>query len=159
MVGQGQLATYLNDHLGGSMAGRDLAEKIASDNEGSELGSFMAGVLTAIDEDRVTLEDVMARVGVERTIVKQAAGRLAERLSRLRMHRTVTGDPGLSRLLELEALILGVTGKVALWQTLQELAPRDPRLAGMDFEALIGRAREQLRGLEDHHRVMAPDAF
>lgn len=159
MADQGQLATYLNDHLAGSMAGRDLAEKIASDNEGAELGSFMAGVLTAIEEDRATLEDVMARVGVERTIVKQAAGRLAERLSRLRMHRTVTGDPSLSRLLELEALILGVTGKLALWQTLRELAPREPGLAGMDFEGLIGRAREQLRGLEEHHRAMAAEAF
>ncbi len=159
MAGRGQLATYLNDHLGGSTAGADLAEKVASENEGTELGSFMRGVLTAIEEDRAALEDVMGRVGVETTVVKQAAGRLAERLSRLRMHHTVTGDPGLSRLMELEALILGVTGKLALWQTLQELAPREPRLAGVDFEGLLGRAREQLRGLEEHHRAMAADAF
>ncbi len=159
MVHQGQLATYLNDHLGGSMAGRDLAEKIASENEGTELGSFMAGVLAAIEEDRSTLEDIMKQVGVERAVVKQAAGRLAERLSRLRMHQTVTRDPGLSRLMELEALILGITGKLAVWRTLRELAPREPRLGGVDLDDLMGRAREQLRGLEEHHRAMAADAF
>ncbi len=159
MVGQAQVATYLNDHLGGATAGRDLAEKIASDNEGSELGSFMAGVATAIDEDRAALEDVMRRVGVERAVAKQVAGRLVERLGRLRMHQTVTRDPALSRLLELEALILGVTGKLVLWRTLRELVPREPRLAGVDLEGLIGRAQEQIRGLEEHHRAAATDAF
>lgn len=159
MVGQAQLATYLNDHLGGSMAGRDLAEKIASENEGTELGAFMTGVLTAIEEDRAALEDVMRRVGVERAVVKQAAGRVAERLSRLRMHRAITGDPGLSRLLEIEALILGVMGKLALWGTLRELASQEPRLADVEFEDLMRRAQEQLSGLEEHHRAMAADAF
>ncbi len=159
MVASGQLATYLNDHLAGAMAGRDLAEKIASDNEGTELGSFMAGVVGAIDEDRANLEDVMKRVGVERAAVKQAAGRLAEKLGRLRMHQTVTGDPGLSRLLELEALIMGVTGKLALWRTLQEVGRDDARLAGVDFDILIGRAEEQLRGIQEHHRAAAAEAF
>jgi hypothetical protein len=159
MVGREQLATYLNDHLGGATAGRDLAEKIAADNEGTELGSFMAGVLAAIEEDRQTLEDVMQRAGVEKAAVKQAAGRLAERLGRVRLHRAVTGDPGLSRLMELEALIMGVTGKLALWRTLREVARDDDRLAGVDFDVLIARAQEQLSGLEDHHQVVATETF
>ncbi len=159
MAAHPQLGTYLNDHLGGAMAGRDLAEKIASDNPGTELGSFMAGIVTAIEEDRATLEDVMRSVGVEKATVKQVAGRVAEKLGRLRMHQTVTRDPRLSRLLELEALILGVTGKLALWRTLKELVPREPRLAGVDFEDLVDRAREQLRGLEEHHRATAAETF
>jgi hypothetical protein len=159
MAGREQLATYLNDHLAGSDAGRDLAEKIAADNEGTELGSFMTGVLAAIQEDRTTLEDVMRRAGVERALAKQAAGRVAEKLGRVRLHQRVTGDPGLSRVMELEALIMGVTGKLALWRTLREVAPDDDRLAGVDFDVLIARAQEQLSGLEERHRMVAAEAF
>lgn len=159
MVAHEQLATYLNDHLAGAEAGRDLAEKIASDNEGTELGSFMSGVLVAIEDDRQTLEDVMRRAGVERAALKQAAGHLAEKLGRLRLHQRITGDPGLSRLLELEALIMGVTGKLALWRALGEVAGGDDRLADVDFEVLVGRAQEQLSGLEEHHRIVATQAF
>jgi hypothetical protein len=159
MVDRKHLATYLNDHVGGATAGRDLAEKIASDNEATELGSFMSGVLAAIEEDRASLEDVMRRAGVEKATVKQAAGRLTEKLGRLRMHQTVTGDPALSRLLELEALIMGVNGKLALWRTLREVARDDAALADVDFDVLMTRAQEQLRGLEEHHRMAAADAF
>lgn len=159
MVARDQLAAYLNDHLGGATAGRDLAEKIASDNEGTELGSFMSGVLAAIEEDRSTLEDVMRRAGVEKATVKQAAGRLAEKVGRLRMLRTVTGDAALSQVLELEALIMGVNGKLALWRSLREVARDDTRLADVDFDLLMGRAQEQLQGLEEHHRMAAADAF
>jgi hypothetical protein len=159
MVGHEQLATYLNDHLAGAEAGRDLAQKIAADNEGTDLGTFMSGVVTAIEEDRTTLEDVMRRAQVEKALAKQAAGRLAEKLGRVRMHQRVTGDPGLSRLLELEALIMGVTGKLALWRTLRQIAGDDDSLAGVDFDTLIGRAEEQLRGLEERHRAAATEAF
>lgn len=159
MVGREQLATYLNDHLAGSEAGRDLARKVAADNEGTALGSFMSGVVTAIEEDRTTLEDVMRRAGVEKVFAKQAAGRLAEKLGRVRLHQRVTGDAALSRLLELEGLILGVTGKLELWRTLREIARADESLGGFDFDVLIGRAEEQLQGLEEHHRAAATEAF
>jgi hypothetical protein len=159
MAGHEQLATYLNDHLAGSEAGRDLAEKIAADNEGTELGSFMAGVVAAIEEDRETLVDVMGRAGVERAFAKQAAGRVAEKFGRARLHQRVTGDPGLSRLMELEALIMGVTGKLALWRTLREVARDDDSLAGVDFDVLIARAQEQISGVEERHRTVATEAF
>jgi hypothetical protein len=101
----------------------------------------------------------MQRLGVEKTVVKQAAGRLVEKLGRLRMHQTVTGHPGLSRVLELEALIMGVNGKLALWRALREITTDDDRLAGVDLDDLIGRAQAQLGALEDLHRAAAAEAF
>ena len=154
-----QLATYLNDHLAGSMAGRDLAEKVAADNEGTALGSFASTLLAAIEEDKATLESLMQRLDVEQAVIKQAAGRLAEKVSLLRLHKMITGKSELSRLMELETLMMGVLGKLALWQTLQELAATEAGLAGVDLDRLVARAREQLQGLEDHHRAAATDAF
>ncbi len=154
-----QLATYLNDHLSGSMAALDLAEKAAAKNQGDRLGVFLTELRNAIDEDRVTLEGIMDRLGAEKGGVKATAGRVVEKASRLRLHEKVTGDPDLSRVLEVETLIMGVTGKLRLWQSLQESMASDPRLAGIDLDTLVRRAHEQLAGLDDHHREAAARAF
>ena len=154
-----QLATYLNDHLAGSMAAIELAEKAADQNRGSRLGEFLAGLLDAIDEDRVALEGIMQRLGVEKGGVKATAGRVVEKVSRLRLHEKVTGDPHLSRVLELETLIMGVTGKLQLWHSLQQSMASDPRLAGVDLDALVRRAHDQLAALDEHHREAATGAF
>ena len=95
----------------------------------------------------------MQRLGVEKAGTKQAAGRVVEKLGRLRMHEKVTGDPGLSRLLELESLIVGVNGKLARWRALRPISAADDRLAGVDLDDLIGRAQGQLATLEEHHRA------
>ena len=50
----------------------------------------------------------------------------------------------LSRLLELEGLILGVRGKLALWLALKEIEDKEPRLAAGNLQELIERAEDQL---------------
>ncbi len=153
------LAAYLNDHLSGSLAAIDLAAKAADKNRGDRLGVFLAELGKAIDEDRVTLEGIMDDLGVEKGGVKATAGRVVEKVSRLRLHERVTGDPDLSRVLELETLIMGVTGKLRLWHSLQASLASDPRLAGVDLDTLLRRAHDQLAGLDDHHREAAARAF
>jgi hypothetical protein len=49
---------------------------------------------------------------------------------------------------ELEGLVLGVTGKRALWIALHGIAETEPRLRRFDFDGLRRRAEEQLAGLE-----------
>jgi hypothetical protein len=62
------------------------------------------------------------------------------------------------RLLEtLEAVRLGIDGKLALWQALNAAAPVAPRLQGLDYERLAQRAEEQRRRVEVH-RVEAARA-
>ena len=153
------LGTYLNEHLAGAMVAIDLAGKAADRNRGDRLGVFLAELRKAIDEDRVSLEGVIERLGIEKGGVKATAGRVVEKVSRLRLHEKVTGDPDLSRVLELETLIMGVTGKLRLWHSLQESMASDARLAGVDLDALVQRARDQLAGLDDHHREAAARAF
>jgi hypothetical protein len=153
------LATYLNDHLAGARVAIDLAEKAADRDRGERLGVYLAELRTAIDEDRVSLEGIIDRLGIEKGGVKATAGRAVEKVSRLRLNEKVTGDPDLSRVLELETLIMGVTGKLRLWHSLQESMATDARLSGVDLDALVQRAHDQLAGLEDHHREAAARAF
>jgi hypothetical protein len=153
------LGVYLNDHLAGSAAGTELAEKLHDNNTGSELGNVMATLHHDIEQDRATLEELMERLELERHPVKQAAGWVLERLSRLRLNPALTGSADLTRLLETEALSLGIEGKLAMWIALKQAAATDSRLAGTDFDRLIDRARQQRQTLEPHRVAAAVRAF
>jgi hypothetical protein len=150
------LGVYLNDHLAGSAAGLELAEKLRDNNQGTELGKVMAAMHRDIAQDREALEELMARLEVERHPVKEAAGWALEKLSRLRLNPALTGGADLTRLLETEALSLGIEGKLAMWLTLKAAGDGgDDRLAGNDFDRLIERARGQRRALEPHRIAAA----
>ncbi len=153
------LATYLNDHHAGASGARDLVAKSATNNEGTPLGAFLSALRTAFEEDIAALEDVMARLGIAQAKIKQAAGKVAEKLTRLKLHEKVVGDAGLSQLMELETLAVGITGKIALWQTMAEVASTEPRLADVDLPGLSGRAQDQLQGVQEHHRQVAAASF
>ena len=154
-----QLGIYLNDHLAGSSAGMELAAKLRDNNQGTELGDAMVALHDDISQDRDALEELMGRLQVERHPVKDAAGWFLEKLSRLRLNPALTGSAELTRLLETEALSLGIEGKLLLWLALKEAAAVEPRLAGTDFDRLIERARGQRRAVESHRLAAAQAAF
>jgi len=81
--------------------------------------------------------------------LKPLGALLAERLGRLKLNGRLWGYSPLSRLDELEALQLGVTGKRRLWRALEHT--RSGELRGFDFGALAERATEQLVRLEALH--------
>lgn len=153
------LEVYLNDHLAASAAALDLVEKIREHNEGTPLESFLARLGPEVEADKKELERVMALLGVPASSVKQLAGKVVERLSRLRLNDRITGGPAVTRLMELETLSLGIEGKLALWRSLQHVTAARPELAGFDLETLAGRAVEQRDGLEPFRLESAAKAF
>ena len=148
------LAIYLNDHLAGSAAGRDLAEKIRSKNSGTPLGSFMDDLVHQIEEDRDTLADLIRKLQVEQSPLKQVGGSVLEKLSRIVFDVRARESQELSRLVELEMLSLGIEGKRALWRALQAIENKGHRLPAIDIDRLIDRAQKQREGVE-HHRLEA----
>ena len=159
MASDEALTVYLNDHLAGAAAGLELAEKLRDNNQGTELGKVMVALHHDISEDRDSLEELMRHLDLQRHPVKEAAGWVLEKLSRLRLSPAVTGSTELTRLLETEALSLGIEGKLSMWTALKEAAAADPRLAAADYDRLIERARSQRRTLEPHRRAAAVASF
>jgi hypothetical protein len=96
-------------------------------------------------------------VDVDRVKVLVAWG--AEKLGRLKLNGQLVGYSPLSRVVELEALTLGVAGKLALWRALDQLEPQRPELSKANLEGLIARADRQLRSLEEQRRNAVTDAF
>jgi hypothetical protein len=154
-----RLATYLNDHLGGSVMGRQLAHRTLAANRGNEYGVVLEDIVRQIEADVASLEEVMDRLGVKPDRIKEAVGWTAEKLGRLKLNGQVLGYSPLSRLVELEGLMVGITGKMALWNALSSVLADDPRLEGVDLEHLARRAREQRQTVERLRRRAAREAL
>lgn len=153
------LAIYLNDHLAGATAGLELAQRAAASNRGSGYGRFLDELADEIRTDRESLLEVMRSldIGVDR--IKVSAAWAAEKLGRLKLNGRLLGYSPLSRLVELEALALGVTGKLAMWRALNRLEPGRSELSKPKLEALIDRAQLQLQGLEAQRQSAVEDAL
>ncbi len=154
-----RLSTYLNDHLGGASGGLELARRLVKANEKTEYAPQLRRVAGEIEEDIASLRDIMARMGVEEDRVKQAGAWTAEKVGRLKLNGQLLGYSPLSRMIELEGMMLGVSGKLALWVALNEYYGEDPRLAGVDFAQLIARAKDHRITLERQRRLAAGDAL
>ncbi len=140
------LAIYLNDHLAGSTGGVELARRTRSSNEGTEFGAPLAELCREIEDDRESLEAVMDELGVGRSRLKPVLGWLGEKLARVKPNGRLRGYSPLSRVVELESLVLGITGKLRLWRLLDDLVGED---ASADFPGLIARAEAQRARVEE----------
>jgi hypothetical protein len=148
------LAIYLNDHLAGATGGVELARRLRASNEQDAVfGEPLRRVCEEIEADRAILERVIEQLGYSRSTVKPVAAWMAEKLGRLKLNGQLRGYSPLSRLLELEGLLIGITGKIGLWHVLTELE-LGQRL-GVDLEQLIARAAEQRAAVDDLHRLAA----
>jgi hypothetical protein len=150
------LSIYLNDHLGGSTMGVELARRSAQNNGGTSLGELLEQLTAEIVEDRVALRRLMERLAVRPNGIKVALAWAAEKGGRLKLNGRLGGYSPLSRVIELEGLQLGITGKREMWKALSRSLGTVP---GFDFEELAARAERQLRDLEPHHREAAELAF
>lgn len=151
------LKTYLQDHHAGATAGVGLARRAAASNRDSPYGEELAALAGEIAADREALERVMEQLGTGPSRVKDAGGWAAEKVGRLKPNDSLLSYSPLSRVIELEGLVLGVTGKLALWESLR--AAVGERLADADFAALAERAADQRARLEALHRRAAAEAL
>jgi transcriptional regulator GlxA family with amidase domain len=76
-------ATYLNDHLAGSVAALDLLVHLTQQHAGTELEEFFDTLRADILEDRDELAALMERLGVSSSRVRKAVAWVAEKFARL----------------------------------------------------------------------------
>jgi len=151
------LGIYLNDHFAGSTGGSELARRACSNSTDPERTAMWKSVSTEVDEDREILEQMIERIGVSRNPVKAALAWIGEKAGRLKPNGQVTGPSELGQFVELEMMLIGVTGKLALWRALR--MADDPRLRSFDFPKLIERAESQRDRLDEHRLNLAGSVF
>jgi hypothetical protein len=93
------------------------------------------------------------RLRAPRSLLAGCSRRLDEPNGRLLEYTPLT------RVLELESLAIGISGKKAMWRALEDVASEDRRLMHYDFLALVERADDQLARVEALRLDAARTAF
>jgi hypothetical protein len=152
-----ELASYLNDHLAGSVGALELLEHWAKLHEGKPLGDFFREIKAGIRADQEKLRELMRSLGVDESSVRKASAWVAEKAGRARL--VIAGDElgRLGLVLTLEGLIMGVTGKKLLWRALA--TANLPQLNGCNFEELQHRAEQQIERIEAERMRAVVEAF
>jgi hypothetical protein len=83
---------------------------------------------------------------------------VAEKVMRLKPNGNLFRYSPLSRVLELEALTMGITGKLELWRSM-EAVENGNRIPGFDFSELARRAEAQRDAVEDLRVSAAREAL
>jgi hypothetical protein len=151
------LATYLHDHLAGSVHAIDLLESMRNQHAGEPLGHFAPGLLVEIEADRDVLRELAERLGVGSSGLKELAAWVGEKVSRIKLGSHDAGGFGTFEALEL--LELGIHGKRALWCALAVVAETDARLQSTDYACLAARAETQEASVEEQRLAVARTAF
>lgn len=158
MPDETRIGAYCNDHRAGAHAVLDVLGRLAGDDD-MPAPDTLRRLEKEVRAELDTLEEVMARLEIARDPLRAAAGWTAEKASRLRTSAVVTRDRALSRLLEVEVVLVGVRGKQALWEALQDVVGDDPRLEGIDLPGLADQAVAQLETVDDLRREVARAAL
>jgi hypothetical protein len=101
----------------------------------------------------------MDTLEVKRDHPKVMAGWVAEKIGRLKPNGQILGYSPLSRLVELEMLALGITGKFSLWEALTEVAGEDARIDLDELKRLSERADRQRKQVWELRQRAAREAF
>ena len=154
------LPIYLTDHFAGSTAGLELAKRAAGSNRGNpEFGPPLTRLASEIEEDREALRRIMARLDVTPDRIKTTLFWAAEKAGRLKLNGELLQYSPLSRLVEIDGLISGVSGKLALWRVLIDVQDAEARLDAAALTELANRAEDQLSRLHELRGQAARIAF
>ena len=80
-----QLTTYLNDHVGGSVAALELLDHLSEAHAGTPSERLFKELRADIEQDQGQLKELLRRLGGEESSVTKAAGWLGEKLGRGKM--------------------------------------------------------------------------
>jgi len=153
------LHSYVNDHLAGATAGRDMFRRVAAAFEGTDHGRALAELAVEVDEDRDAQLQMMTELGIEPSTPLAIAGQVAEKLGRLKPNATAWRRSPLTDVVEIEGLRVAVAGKAAGWEALLAATVVEPRLSRVRLEELLARARDQAERLRTLHLQVARERF
>jgi hypothetical protein len=141
------LTTYLNDHLAGSVVALELLELFPPLVRPAER-DILNGLRTEIREDQQLLKELLEQLGEKESPMRKVAAWITEKLGEVKLKFDDPGDGELRVLEALEALGLGVQGKLGLWRALRTISAADSRLRAVDFGRLERRALDQFERVD-----------
>lgn len=154
------LATYLNDHLAGSVVAIELLDRLADHEEpGSARQREMIGLREKIQADQAVLKQVLESLSSSgQSTAKKVGAWVMEKVTRAKLHLAESEDVGLGEVEALEVLSLGIAGKKGLWEVLRAVLS-ESEFPGSPWADFIQSADEQRAQVEQWRFEAARKAF
>ena len=137
------LASYLNDHLAGSVAAIELLDHLIDEHKGHRLKKFLVDLRDDVHADQEVLQNLMGKLDLEESSMRKVGAWMAEKIGQAKISLSDSSASGLGLLQALEGLALGITGKKLLWRALRMVEAELPPLQGIDLSRLEQRAADQ----------------
>ena len=140
------LSTYLNDHLAGAVIALEVIDQLAI--EAPDLKAILLETKSEIDADREQLIGLMKKLDIAESRVRKAGAWFAEQIAEAKFEMDDQAGGLLGRLERLEALALGIEGKLSLWRALEAASATNAALGELDYATLSQRAKDQRERIE-----------
>jgi hypothetical protein len=150
------LASYLNDHLAGSVAAIELLDHLIDNHKGHRLEKFLVDLRHDVHADQKVLQNLIGKLDLEESGMRKVGAWIIEKIGRAKI--TLSGD-SVGLLQALEALALGITGKKLLWRALGTVEGELSPLQGVDLLRLEQRAADQFERVEKERLHLSREAF
>lgn len=153
------LATYLNDHLAGSVGAIELLGRLADNEEaGSSRQQEMIALREEIQADQDLLKKLLESRSSDQSTVKKAGAWVMEKVARAKLRLAESEDAALGEVEAWEVLSLGIAGKKGLWEVLRDVLSKN-EFPGSPWADLIESADDQRAKVEQWRLEAARKAF
>jgi hypothetical protein len=125
---------------------------------GTDREQLFLSLKEEIEQDQQIVKSLLRSVGGNESKLRKAAAWVTEKVGEAKLELDDAGD-GQLRLLEgLEALGLGIQGKLGLWRALRAASTHE-ELDALDLPRLERRALDQFARVEEHRLQVARAVF
>ena len=149
----------MKDHLAGSVAALELLDRLGRLSSGTSQEQLFLSLRQEIEQDQHVVKLLIESLGEKESTIRRAAAWLTEKVGEAKLALDGGGNTGMQLLEGLEALGLGIQGKLGLWRVLSAIASDMPEVRKLDLAGLEQRARGQFDKVEAQRLLAAKAAF
>lgn len=150
---------FLQDHQAAVHGALSLVDRAIKENRAHRVATFLGTIRASLRDDREQLQLVFRALRIRPSLVKNTAARAAERTARLKANGRVRSYSPLSRVEELEGLLMLTAQRAAMWRVLERHALIEPRLTVVDARGRARLAEAELQLLERELVLCSAEAF
>src|SRR4051812_29099952 len=105
-MSKSNLATYLNDHLAGSVVALEMMEHLEKAHAGSDVERLIASLGGEVQADRAELEQLMKRLSIAQSYTRKAMAWLSEKSAEVKLRLDDRAGGSLHLLEAVEAIAI-----------------------------------------------------
>lgn len=154
-----RIRIYVNDHLAMLVGEIDLADRCKSNNRGGDFAEFLVRLIEDLEEQQMSLRSILQIGGGIENVLKQGMAWLTEKAGRFKLNDSLFSYSDLSRVVEIEALLVGATARIALWRGMALALGSDSAFREIPISKYREQSQEHLTRLHHFHENALKSTF